>query len=111
MAKAIYSQAHYDKKQKKLAKKKGQQQVVPKLPATSFELRQPPTPEERSRLRKAQGRTAIRDQDLEGYQRREYRLQDGSVSYSEPRILPPRHDLRRTRAIETDPDLVQEPID
>lgn len=96
----LYSSDRHDRKNRKKAGKKS---AAPKstTPSGSFSNHTFLTDQDRSRLRKAQ----LGDQDLEGFKRREYKLQDGSTSYSEPRVLPPRHDLRKPQVLENDPDL------
>jgi hypothetical protein len=111
MGKAIFSQGHFDRKQ---TRRRSRAPRAPEVSASGpplggLPLRGQPTEEERRQLRRSQIPTPSGgDPDLQGYWRRTYTLQDGTTNRSEPRVLPPRDDLRKPRTIYTDPDLRQD---
>jgi len=115
MGKGLYSAGHdndYENRPPKKGRRKKQKGTsVHRSATTLFEPGTPaPTEEQRQQLRKAQVAKG-RDKDLLPEHRRRYRTQGEGVHFSEPHVLPPREELRRTQLLPGDPDFLEEDID
>lgn len=108
MAGLFSADYHRKKHEKKSRSRPSERKPVPPVEGNFTAL--DPSDSERSRLRAMQlgKRTADRDPDLAGFERRRYELQDGTVNYSEPHMLPPRQNERKPRVLTDDPDLQDE---
>jgi len=100
--KNLPSQPKKAKRKKRTAEPEGPRNAAPKI---SFIPQLTPTETQRERMRQIQ----LRGQEEETDVRRQYETLDGT-NLSEPHVLPPRMDLRRTNHLR-DPDLDGDDLD